>query len=382
MAAQTGVAASPRIRVLFCLDAFEGPSTGGTESQFWLLFNGLPRDVFEPEIVLLRRSEYLARNHADIPATVLGILSIASPLAWVKALRFALSASSPRPAVALLFLNDVSICLPPFLSLARVPVIVSRRDLGFWYTPRLLRALRLLRPCVDMVMANSAAVARAVADAEGYPQGKLRVVYNGFARPPRVAPKRSSPGPTGQLQLVLVANLKPIKRISDAIRAVAALAGKSIDARLSIVGGDGEALTGGSHLRELTRLVEELDLSDRVRFHGRQEDPSAAIEAADVCLLCSESEGLSNSIIEYMFAGKPTVCSDVGGNGELIEHGVSGLLYRPADIESLVRHLERFSNEPGLAHSMGERALQVATAKFTATATIGTVAGLLREMAA
>jgi len=382
MAAQTGVAANPKIRVLFCLDAFEGPSTGGTEAQFWLLFNGLPREDFDPEIVLLRRSEYLTRNHADVPVRVLGILSIANPLAWIKSLRFALSMTGRRPTVALLFLNDVSICLPPFLSLARVPVIISRRDLGFWYTPRLLRTLRLMRPFVDMVMANSAAVARAVAEAEGYSQRKIRVVYNGFARRLRSAAIRKDPASAVRFQLVLVANLKPIKRINDAIRAVGALFERSIDARLTIVGGDGVGVSGASHLRELTQLVEELDLTDRVSFLGRQEDPSATIESADVCLLCSDSEGLSNSIIEYMFSGKPTVCSDVGGNGELIQHGVNGFLYRPGDVDSLVQHLERLRNEPGLAENMGERALKLASDNFTAAATIRSLAALLREVTA
>lgn len=47
----------------------------------------------------------------------------------------------------------------------------------------------------------------------------------------------------------------------------------------------------------------------------------------DAGLLCSESEGYSNAIVEYMQARLPVVASDVGGNAEAIEHGVTGYLF-------------------------------------------------------
>jgi glycosyltransferase involved in cell wall biosynthesis len=68
-----------------------------------------------------------------------------------------------------------------------------------------------------------------------------------------------------------------------------------------------------------------------------------------VAVLSSRSEGLSNSVLEYMAAGRPVVATAVGGNPRLIEDGVTGLLVPPEDPAALAHAVARLLREPELA---------------------------------
>jgi len=97
-------------------------------------------------------------------------------------------------------------------------------------------------------------------------------------------------------------------------------------------------------------------VNDRVRFIGRVDDPSTAISAADACLLLSETEGLSNSIIEYMSLGRPVVCTNVGGNPELVHDGKTGFLVEVGDPLATAARLELLLKQPDLGAEIGARA--------------------------
>jgi L-malate glycosyltransferase len=72
-------------------------------------------------------------------------------------------------------------------------------------------------------------------------------------------------------------------------------------------------------------------------------------------VLCSESEGLSNSVIEYMQAGRPVVCTNVGGNPELVVEGVSGYLVEVGDHAALADRMMVLLSDETVARAMGEK---------------------------
>jgi len=77
--------------------------------------------------------------------------------------------------------------------------------------------------------------------------------------------------------------------------------------------------SGDGHLRnELELLSAQLGLESRVIFWGRRDDVQDILKDIAIGVICSDSEGLSNSIMEYMAAGLPVVATDVGGNPELV----------------------------------------------------------------
>jgi len=363
---------APR-RLLFILDSFPDPGAG-TEGQFWLLLRGLDRARVEPAVVLLRPSAFLERELGDIPLRVVnvqrlrsfrGLWRIAATAWWARRAGF---------QVAHIFFNDSAMVFPPLLKLLGIRVIVSRRDLGFWYTPANLRVLRIVARFVDCVIANCEAVRQVVMRCEGYPPERVQVIYNGSGQPaiPLAAARRQDYGvPEGVPLIVLVANLRPLKRVGDAVRALATMQGPGAAIpHLLVAGEDREGVTGESHRVELEQVGRELGVSAQLHFAGKMADPMPVIALADVCVLCSETEGLSNVVIEYMLAGKPVVCTAVGGNTELVLEGETGRLVPVGDVDRLAAALAEVLGDPGRARLWGETARQRALELFAPTVMI------------
>ena len=163
-----------------------------------------------------------------------------------------------------------------------------------------------------------------------------------------------------------MANLRPLKRVGDAVKALALVSAPcSIAPHLLIVGEDRPDADGTSHRTQLERTAVQFGLLDRVHFAGKIADPAPLIRLADVCLLCSETEGLSNVVIEYMLSGKPVVCTNVGGNAELIVDGVCGRVVAAGDVVALASAISELLNGTDLARDWGEAARKRAIELFT-----------------
>ncbi len=175
-----------------------------------------------------------------------------------------------------------------------------------------------------------------------------------------------SPAPAARpeprtLVCLCVGALHPIKRQSDAVRALAALRASGVAAELWLVG-DGEA----RHVDALRRLAEEAGVANRVAFLGFREDPSPFQVVADVVLSCCPFEGFGRATVEGMLAGEPVAAARGGGNEELVRDGVNGFLYRAGDPDDLAARLARFAADPGLRTRMGEEGRRWATIEFSA----------------
>ncbi len=383
MAAACRLNVSPRL--LYLLDNFPGPAAGGTESQFWLLYGAIDKTAWRPRVVTLRPSPYLESRLGNQDYASLDVTTVRSVRALWRLVTFAFRARRQGFRVAHLYLNDVSVVMPPLLWLAGIRVIVSRRDLGFWYTPGLLRILRFNRRFVDRVVANCAAVRDAVCSAEGYLPSEVDVVLNGVSRPPthlRATGFRAAAGvPEDALVLGMIANLRPLKRVDDAIRALALTPTGGASVWLLVAGED--RLADGRSLKQtLTELAIGLGVADRVVFVGAVSDSWGFLREVDVVLSCSDTEGLSNSIIEAMATGRPVVGSAVGGTPELIEDGTTGYLYPARDVSALARHIEHLMTDPALRDRMGRAAARLADATMSERALRERHEALYRRLAA
>ncbi len=155
----------------------------------------------------------------------------------------------------------------------------------------------------------------------------------------------------------LVANVRPIKRIQDLVRALARL--KDEVPALNVV------LIGAGDQEPLRDLGHELGVGDRLHCLGGRNDVPACLNALDIGVLCSESEGFSNALVEYMLAGLPVVCTEAGGNPEAVEHGETGLLYGVGDVERLATHLQCLAGDVEYRQTLGERGRKVAQERFS-----------------
>jgi glycosyltransferase involved in cell wall biosynthesis len=248
--------------------------------------------------------------------------------------------SRPTAVHAFLPLTNLLGALGARAGIARL-VVTSRRSLGMYQDthPRFGRIDRWSNRLSDIVVANSNAVAEAVAARDGYPLGRIVVIPNGVDMPEdagpasRIALRHGLGLDEDALAIVSVANLVPYKGHMELIEAFGMVSGKHPAARLFIVGEDRGI---GDRLRA---LVARHALGDRVTFLGSRNDVPVLLGAMDAGVLASHHEGNSNAVLEKLAAGLPVIATDVGGNTEAIA-GLPGCqLVRPRDPADIARGL-------------------------------------------
>lgn len=229
-----------------------------------------------------------------------------------------------------------------------------------------LRALAALKP-------QFLAVAKELAlEAEKYlgpvavhilPNGVDTDRYKPAAGPASKAALRAELGwPAKALVFLYVGRLSPEKRLSQFTEVWAE---QSRQAR----GACFFALVGaGAEEPAIRSSIQYARAQDRVRLLPPREDVERAYQAADVFVLPSVSEGLSNALLEAMACGLAPLASRVGGTPEAVEDGRSGLLFASADEAELKRQLGKLLERPELATAMGAAAREKAVAKFSLSA--------------
>jgi glycosyltransferase involved in cell wall biosynthesis len=121
--------------------------------------------------------------------------------------------------------------------------------------------------------------------------------------------------------------------------------------------------------------------SDRIRFLGFVDDVPALLHDLDIVVQPSiYPEGLGQSVLEAMMAGKPVIASASGGLSELIDDGATGRLIPPADVVALRNAIEDLLADPVAAGAMGERARQRATQLYDIHATARAVERVYAEV--
>lgn len=132
------------------------------------------------------------------------------------------------------------------------------------------------------------------------------------------------------------------------LRAMKILLGRA-PTSLLLMAGEGESRPA------LEALADELDIADAVAFLGHlpRSRLSELMDQSDLMVLPSRWEGLPVSIIESMAFGKPVVASDVGGNPELVVHGVTGLIVPSGDVDALAAALLDLVGDPARRGAMG-----------------------------
>jgi len=235
--------------------------------------------------------------------------------------------------------------------------IMSRRSLNCYQASQKLCAAleKRLHKTMTAICANSLRVKENL-EAEGVPASQIRLLYNGINTQPFQGPfdrqgARQQVGLTQEtVVFVIVANLFPYKGHEDLLRALA-LIRQSLPSpwALLCVGRDRGA---GRHLQHLCK---ELDLSQNVTFLGEQSDGAFFLRMADIGVLCSHQEGFSNAVLEGMAASLPMVVTDVGGNGEAVINGETGLVVPPHTPSALSQALLDLALNPAKRLEMGRK---------------------------
>jgi glycosyltransferase involved in cell wall biosynthesis len=348
------------------IDEIPTTAAGGSETQLLLLLRHLDRSRVLPSLVCLRGSSWLSSQGLDVPLLTYEVNARWRPRYWRRARAFARFLRDEGTDVVQTFFVDSDVFGAVGARLARRPLLVwSRRNVGHWQATAPMWLYRRLGRRVACYLANSRAAADRVVEAEGVEPSRVAVIHNGLdlsrfsgATSEARARQRAAWGLRPNDRVVgIVANLRAVKNIGSLLEAFARVARDFPDAALVSVG-EGEMRPA------LERRRDELGLGDRVRFVGQVDDVVPCLAAFDVAALTSTHESLSNSIMEYMAAGLPTVASDVGGASELITSGETGLLYDVSDGDALAGALRALLGDPALARRLGEAARRAAFERF------------------
>ncbi|HEX4849883.1 MAG TPA: glycosyltransferase family 4 protein, partial [Puia sp.] len=103
-------------------------------------------------------------------------------------------------------------------------------------------------------------------------------------------------------------------------------------------------------------FVRELSIDKVVEFCGKQSDLESFYNGADIFVLPSRREGMSNALMEAMLYGIPCIATDISGSQDLITNGQNGILVQPANVDALAEAMNFMLSHPEIALKLGEKA--------------------------
>jgi glycosyltransferase involved in cell wall biosynthesis len=365
------VSTAPKPKLTFIVDHLN-LALAGTENQLFKMFPGLVAH-FDVEVICFRyEGEWLETQGRRIGFKVkfFEIRDFKSPVAYRNIWRLRGHLRATRPDVVHTFFPVSNIVGVLAAKLAGVRAIVaSRRDFGEWMSGRYLAATKLANRAVDWIVTNSTQVKLLTERVESYPPDRIEVIFNGIdlsgmAIPPvRDEMRRELGIPPGDTVCVLVGNYRPMKRHQTLVEAAALIVARRPDVSFLLVGGD---YTPGEPLKSaVQRRAAELGIAHKIFYAHAKGDVQKFLAVADIGVNCSQGEGISNAIMEYMTARLPCVVANSGGNPDLVEHEVTGLLFELDNPRAMAENVERMIADPVLRQRVTERAHQLVSTRMT-----------------
>ena len=221
-----------------------------------------------------------------------------------------------------------------------LPYIVSLRGSDVpGYSERFVGLYRWVTPIIlqvwngaSFVIANSQGLKELALKSET--KKKIGVIYNGIDTE-EFFPTDVKKNPD-EFTIICVSRVTPRKGIRFLIQAFKILSSKHNHLRLLIVG-------DGNEKKMLEDLVEDLELKDKVEFAGAvaHNKVLAYYQRANVFVLPSLNEGMSNVMLEALACGLPVVATDTGGTKELLTDELNGLVVKMKDTDDLAEKIEK-----------------------------------------
>jgi glycosyltransferase involved in cell wall biosynthesis len=314
---------------------------GGTENQVIKLLRGLDRDAFEVELISFNANAWLESNGGSLlcSSRIFAINRFKQAATYANLFRLTRYLRSSRTEIVHTFFPVANIVGVLAARMAGIrSVISSRRDCGVWMNPRYLAATRFANRFVMKIIANSQEVKEFTVDKEKADQERVEVIYNGiekeyFEKPvPDHALRERLKIPPGNRVIGLVANFSPVKHHFAFVKGACQILKRRPDVSFLLIG-------DGPLRAEIEAMADAAGVGAHFIFTGVQKEVLPYLSIMDAGVNCSEHEGLSNAIIEYMAAEVPCVVTAAGGNRELIVHGETGYTFPVDDYAAMASFL-------------------------------------------
>ena len=344
-----------RIRLLKFMTIF---NIGGTERQVVNLVENIDRSRFDVQMACFRRTGPFLQNFVTlgVPISQYDIKTLYRPQTVWQQMRLASCLRQQRVQVVHAYGFYSAVFAIPAARLAGVPaVVMSIRDTGELLTDAQRRAQLLAARFAHSILVNAEAVRDWLTN-QGCPADKIEIIRNGINfDQPQVAEKdlRTELGLSPGTPLVaMLSRLNRLKGVEHLLQAAVSVTAHCPRAHFLVVGGAPPNDPG--YKGQLEEEARKLGLAGRITFTGFRTDVTRILNEVTVSVLPSLSEGLSNTLLESMAAGVPVVATTVGGNTEIVDHGVTGLLIPPSAPSALARSIDTLLENPDLARKLGE----------------------------
>ncbi len=365
-----------RRRILLVSDEME---VGGSQRQIANLLLGLDRGRWQAELVYFRERSFLV-DELEAAGIATYCIHKSRSLDPGFLLRLRNHLRSRRYDLIHCYSLTAELWVRTLLPLLpRSAFVASIRGLFLVYAPWQWRAKKWILGRCDLAIANTRAGARETAARTGFPLDQVAVIPNGVVMPTPMDADARARGraelgiPVQRLLALFVGRLVPEKNLRLLLAAMADLAREQRPLLL---------LAGSGPLQaELRQQIADLGLAEDARLLGERRDSTYLMQLADILVLPSLEEGLSNVLLEAMATGCAVLASDTGGNPEAIESERTGLLFRSDDRQSLVASLARLCGDVALRRDLGNAAQREVLARFAIPAMVAaTEAAWLRAL--
>jgi glycosyltransferase involved in cell wall biosynthesis len=328
---------------------------GGAEYQLHELLRLLDRDRFEPRVFVLAPGGWWVE-----PIRRLGIVVEELPrrgsadVARLARLRAALARFAPHVLHTILWPGN---CYGRLAAIGLgIPIVIAAERNVVPYRRWQIVLERALARTTAAWLVNCEAIADWLTAREHIARERIHVIPNGIdlGRVPPFVPDRRAARvaagfPAERRLVAQVGRLEPQKDYPTYLRAMQTVAAEVADVDFLVVG-------EGSLRADLEELAGRLGIAPRVRFTGVRHDVPALFGGVDVAVLTSIFEGFPNVVVEAMAAGAVAVAADVGGCGEVLVDGESGLLVPPRAPDAVAAAVVRVLADPGLAPRLASAA--------------------------
>lgn len=231
------------------------------------------------------------------------------------------------------------------LGLRSFRLVVSER---FTYTSTHLPISRFLLDQVhraaDHITVNSHHQRLLMEQTFPWMRDKLSTIYNGVDLE-EFMPTATPPLPVKRcLKLLTLSSVVPKKNAVGLVRALAAYREyHGCGCTVRWAGKITPDSASQKEFREASRLLKELSLESQWEWLGEREDVSDLLQQSDALIHPSFYEGLPNAVCEALASGRPVLASDVCDNARLVQEGVTGFLFNPADPGDMARAIDRLA---------------------------------------
>jgi L-malate glycosyltransferase len=244
-----------------------------------------------------------------------------------------------------------------------LPYLRPDRDL-FWVHEVIpdKRQYRLLFQMLNRRLQCFIPVSNAVGESlrrMGIPDQKIRVIHNGLTDPAKGIER--SGRSNGRIKLGVAGQINRGKGHDDLLEAFSHVNTRWPDIELHIFGRGAD-----DYEHQLRERLSELELDDKVSWHGFVSDRAAIFNNLDICVVPSRiADSLPTVAIEAAGFGVPVIGTQRGGLPEIIEDGITGILVPPNDPAALATGIQQLLADPQLRLSMGVKARQHMLNRFS-----------------